>query len=73
LREARDGVPSSDLYTIRRKLELIQSCTQVVGCALREQNCELDGDAARILSFHVTDALMDQIESIDSLLRKVKP
>jgi hypothetical protein len=59
------------LRTIRRKLELIQSSAIVVAHALREQNCELDDDADRVLTRHVSDALTDQIESIDSLLKGV--
>ena len=68
LREIRDGVPSTELHEIRRRLELILSCTQVVGFALSEQNCQLDIDAARILGTHVTDALHVQIMKIDRLL-----
>jgi hypothetical protein len=68
VREMRDGVPATALRAIRRCLELIQSSVIVVSHALREQNCELDDDADRVLTRHVSDALMDQIESIDSLL-----
>lgn len=63
-----EAMAATELFGIRRKLELIQSCTQVVGFALGQQNCELDTDASRILNFHVADALMDQIERIDVLL-----
>jgi hypothetical protein len=68
-----EATAGTELYGIRRKLELIQSCAQVVGFALGEQNCDLDSDAARILSSHVTDALMDQIERIDRLLGRGEP
>jgi hypothetical protein len=68
VRGLRDGVPETELRGVRQKLELIQSCTQLVGFALNEQNSDLDSDAARVLGFHVTDALQDQIERIDCLL-----
>ena len=64
----RDGIPATELHEIRRRLELILSCTQVVGFALSEQNCQLDIDAARILGRHVTDALHVQIMKLDRLL-----
>jgi hypothetical protein len=67
-REMRDGVPTTALRHIRSKLELIQSSAIVVAHALREQNVELDDDAADVLRRHVSDELQDQIEGIDSLL-----
>jgi hypothetical protein len=68
VREMRDGVPATALRHIRRNLELIQSVAIVVAHALREQNVELDDDAADVLRRHVSDALQDQIEGMDSLL-----
>jgi len=68
LREMRDGVPVTELYGIRHKLKLAQSCVRVVEVALRDQNCELDSNAADILSAHVTDAMHIQIMKIDRLL-----
>jgi hypothetical protein len=66
--EMRDGVLATELHGIRRKLKLAQSCSQVLGAALRDQNCGLDSDAADILATHVTDALHIQIMKIDRLL-----
>jgi hypothetical protein len=68
VREMRDGVPATELHGIRRKLKLAQSCSQVLGAALRDQNCGLDSDAADILATHVADALHIQIMKIDRLL-----
>lgn len=47
---------------------LICSTAIVVAHALREQNVELDDDAADVLRRHVGDELQEQIEGIDSLL-----
>ena len=68
VREMRDGVPATALHYIRKNLELIQSTAIVVAHALREQNVQLDDDAADVLRRHVSDELQDQIEGIDSLL-----
>jgi hypothetical protein len=68
VREMRDGVPATALHYIRKRLELIQSTVIVVAHALREQNVELDDDAADVLRRHVSDELQEQIEGIDSLL-----
>jgi hypothetical protein len=73
VRDMRNGMPTTVLNYIRKNLELIQSAAIVVAHALREQNVELDDDAADVLRRHVSDALQDQIESIDSLLGGVAP
>src|SRR6185437_6487394 len=65
---AVDGVTARELYGICRKLKLAQSCVRVVEVALRDQNCELDSNAADILAAHVTDAMHIQIMKIDRLL-----
>jgi hypothetical protein len=71
-RATRDGMPADELLGIRRRLKLVQSCTLVVEAALRDQNCELDSNAADILATHVIDVLHIQILKIDRLLgRKV--
>lgn len=64
-----DSPPSGALQRIRHRLELIRSSVVVVAQALVEQNCELDGDAARVLRHHVTDALTDQMVQIGLLIR----
>jgi hypothetical protein len=64
----RDDVPATELRHIRTKLELILSVAIVVAHALREQNVQLDDDAADVLRRHVSDELQEQIEGIDSLL-----
>jgi hypothetical protein len=63
-----DGVPATELRHIRGKLKLVQSCSLVVGDALKDQNVQLDSNAADILATHVTDVLHVQILKIDRLL-----
>lgn len=65
----REHVPMADaLRQMRDKLDLVCSCAIVVEHALMEQNCELDGDAARVLKRCVGDELDRQIERINHLL-----
>jgi hypothetical protein len=75
LRDVKRGtqanVPAPALLELRKVLELIQSSAIVVAHALREQNVELDEDAADVLRRQVSDVLQDQIETIDSLLEGV--
>jgi hypothetical protein len=40
-----------------------------VVAALRQQNCELDEDVARVLQRSVADRLQDQIERLETLMR----
>lgn len=68
LRPTSDDVPGAALLRIRDRLELIRSSVVVVAHALMEQNCELDDDAARVLRYHVTDALTDQMVQIGLLI-----
>ena len=68
VRDMRNGMPTTVLHYIRKNLKLIQSAAIVVAHALREQNVELDDDAADVLRRHVSDCLQDQIETIDSLI-----
>ena len=71
-RNVLDGVSVDELSWIQRKLKLVLSCSQVTGFALREQNCNLDREAADILATHVSDVLHIQILKLDGLLgRKV--
>lgn len=69
LRETRDGMPVSELRHLRNMLEVIQSSAIVVARALQKQNALVDDDAARVLRHHVSDALMDQIQSLDKMLK----
>jgi hypothetical protein len=63
-----DSPPAGTLQSIQYRLELIRSSVVVVAHALMEQNCELDEDAARVLRYHVTVALTDQMVQIGLLL-----
>lgn len=53
--------PAKALRKILAQLEDICSTVIVVHHALREQNVELDDDAADVLKLHVSDPLYDQI------------
>jgi hypothetical protein len=53
--------PVNALRKILAQLEDICSIAIVVHHALREQNVELDDDAANVLKLHVSDPLYDQI------------
>ena len=53
--------PGNALRKILARLEDICSTAIVVHHALREQNVELDADAADVLKLHVSDPLYDQI------------
>jgi hypothetical protein len=59
------------LQKIQDRLEVIRSSVVVVARALREQNCEIDDDAARVLVRHVTDGLAEQMGQIGLLIRGV--
>ena len=63
-----DSPPARALQSIHYRLELIRSSVVVVAHALREQNCELDDDAARVLGHHVTDAITEQMVQIGLLI-----
>ena len=65
-------VPAITLVSLRSRLNIILSSARVVASALRAQNCEVNGDAAGTMNFHVVDALSDQIKKLDSLLKGVK-
>ena len=72
MREMRDGMSVTALRDIRKSLELIQSTAIVVAHALREQNIELDGDAADVLRRYVSDPLQDHIEGMNSWIDGVE-
>jgi hypothetical protein len=50
-------------------LRQVQSAVVVAVAALKQQNCELDEDIARVLQRSVADRIQDQIERVESLMR----
>jgi hypothetical protein len=57
------------LGEVAAQLRQVQSTVVVVVAALRQQNCELDEDVARVLQRSVADRLQDQIERLETLMR----
>jgi hypothetical protein len=57
------------LGEVAAHLRQVQSAVVVVVAALRQQNCELDEDVARVLQRSVADRLQDQIERLERLMR----
>lgn len=53
------------------QLRQIQSAVVVAVAALRQQNCEIDEDIARVLQRSVADRLEEQIELLDTIGRKL--
>jgi hypothetical protein len=51
----------------------MQSSVAVAVAALRAQNADIDEDVARMLIRAVSDPLQDQIDSIKSAIRLLKP
>jgi hypothetical protein len=51
----------------------MQSSVAVAVVALRAQNADIDEDIARMLIRAVSDPLQDQIDSIKSAIRSLKP
>ena len=49
-------------------LRQVQSAVVVAVAALKQQNCELDEDIARVLQRSVADRIQDQIERVESLM-----
>jgi len=49
-------------------LRQVQSAVVVAVAALRQQNCELDEDVARVLQRSVADRIQDQIERLETLI-----
>jgi hypothetical protein len=68
LREMHDSVPATEILAIRNRLDLACSTAIVVAHALREQNVELDDDAADVLTRHVSDVLFAQVRDLNRLL-----
>jgi hypothetical protein len=50
-------------------LRQVQSAVVVAVAALRQQNCELDEDVAKVLQRSVADRIQDQIERLETLMR----
>lgn len=57
---ARDAARLMTLHQIQAHLECICSVAVVIAHALRGQGAELDGDAASVLRWHVSDPLFEQ-------------
>ena len=54
-------------------LRQVQSAVVVAVAALKQQNCELDEDVARVLQRSVADRLQDQIERLETLMHAAPP
>ena len=63
----------AQLGEVAAHLRQVQSAVVVVVAALKQQNCELDEDVARVLQRSVADRLQDQIERLETLMRAVPP
>jgi hypothetical protein len=70
------GKSISKTRTLRRELgevvlhlRQVQSAVVVAVAALKQQNCELDGDIATVLQRSVADRIHDQIERLEQLMR----
>ena len=59
----------SQLGEVAGHLRHVQSAVVVAVAALKQQNCELDGDIATVLQRSVSDRLQDQIERLETLMR----
>jgi hypothetical protein len=65
--ETRD-VPIATLQQIQDSLEVIRASAIVVAHALQEQSCEVDNDAATVLTRHVSDALTREMIQLGLLI-----
>jgi hypothetical protein len=63
----------AQLGEVAAHLRQVQSAVVVVVAALKQQNCELDEDVARVLQRSVADRLQDQIERLEALMRVAPP
>jgi hypothetical protein len=59
----------SQLGEVALHLRHVQSAVVVAVAALKQQNCELDEDIARVLQRSVADRIQDQIERVEALMR----
>jgi hypothetical protein len=60
----------SQLSEVVLHLRQIQSAVSVAVAALRQQNCDLDEDIAAVLQRSVADRMQDQIETLETVLRR---
>ena len=58
----------TQLGEVAAHLRQVQSAVVVAVAALRQQNCELDEDVARVLQRSVADRIQDQIERLETLI-----
>ena len=65
----RGAVLRSELGEVVEQLRQVQSVVVVSVAALRQQNCELDADIAKVLQRGVVDHIEDQVERLESLIR----
>ena len=61
----------AQLEEVVQHLRQVHSAVVVAVAALRQQNCELDEDIARVLQRSVADRIQDQIERLETLQRSV--
>jgi hypothetical protein len=58
----------AQLAEVVTHLRQVQSAVVVAVAALRQQNCELDEDVAKVLQRSVADRIQDQIERLETLM-----
>ncbi|GEM_PF-3311553 len=58
----------SHLTELVGRLQLAHAAVTTATAALRQQNCELDADVARLLERCVADVLAEQLEETEALL-----
>jgi hypothetical protein len=61
-------MPVKALCQIEACLKQICSTVIVVAHALREQNAQVDDDAAGVLRWHVSDPLFEQIQCLTRII-----
>jgi ABC-type transporter Mla subunit MlaD len=63
----------TELQEVVGNLRQIQSVLAVAVGALRQQNADIDADIANLLQRSVSDALQQQVEKLESVLRRLPP
>lgn len=71
--KARAAPLAARLAGVVDRLKVMQSAIAVAVAALRAQNADIDADVARMLIRAVADPLQDQIDSIQSAIRLLRP